>query len=139
MSILEEKKTKPPDKSGDYYKSTKLSLKHVLKNPNLNNEKISNAVIKCNKIVIHTLMFMKLYLIDYFEKNNKLPIINDDFVNACMKTMCNDTISGRPPSQETIKLKEELSKFYIKEYKPLIKDENLTYTNLKLNRITIFK
>ena len=60
MSVLEEKKTKPPDKTGDYFKATKLSLKHVLKNPEINNEKITKAVITCNKIVIHTLMFMKL-------------------------------------------------------------------------------
>ena len=57
----------------------------------------------CNKIVIHTLLFMKLYLLDYFEKNNKLPIINKEFVNACLKTMCTDATTGKPPSEKTIK------------------------------------
>ena len=84
----------------------------------------------CNKIVIHTLLFMKLYLLDYFEKNNKLPIINKEFVNTCLKTMCTDATTGAPPSEKTIKLKEELKTFYNKHYKPLIKDENLSYTNL---------
>ena len=43
-----------------------------MKNPDINLPKITDAVIKCNKIMINTLMFMKLYLLDYFEKNNKL-------------------------------------------------------------------
>jgi len=131
MSALEEKKTKPPDKTGDYFKATKLSLKHVLKNPEINSEKITKAVITCNKIVIHTLMFMKLYLLDYYEKNNKLPKINDDFVNACLKIQCSiEDNRGKPPNEETIKLKNELKTFYDKHYKPNIIEENLSYTHL---------
>ena len=131
MSALDEKKTKPPDKTGDYFKATKLSLKHVLKNPEINSEKITKAVITCNKIVIHTLMFMKLYLLDYYEKNNKLPKINDDFVNACLKIQCSiEDNRGKPPSEETFKLKNELKTFYDKHYKPNIIEENLSYTHL---------
>ena len=131
MSALEEKKTKPPDKTGDCFKATKLSLKHVLKNPEINSEKITKAVITCNKIVIHTLMFMKLYLLDYFEKNNKLPKIDDDFVNACLKIQCSiEDNRGKSPSKETIKLKNKLKTFYDKHYKPNIVDENLSYTHL---------
>ncbi len=131
MSVLEEKKTKPPDKIGYYFKATKLSLKHVLKNPEINSEKITKAVITCNKIVIHTLMFMKLYLLDYFEKNNKLPKIDENFVNACLKIQCSvEDNRGKPPSEETIKLKNELKTFYDKHYKPNIIEENLSYTHL---------
>ena len=32
MNAIEEKKTKPPDKSNDYFKCVKVPLKHVLKN-----------------------------------------------------------------------------------------------------------
>ena len=49
---------KPPD---DFFKGIKTSLKSVLKHPDINTPKIQNAVIKCNKIVIQTLMFMKLF------------------------------------------------------------------------------
>lgn len=125
------KAKKPPDIIGDYYKCTKLSLKHILKNPEINLGKINKAVMVCNKIVIHALLFMKLYLLDYFEKNNKLPVINKEFVNACLKIQCSvENTRGKPPSEKTIKLKEELKDFYNKNYKPLIKDENLSYTNL---------
>ena len=75
MSIKE----KPPD---DFFKGIKISLKSVLKHPDINLPKITNAVIKCNKIVIQTLMFMKLFLLDHYDNHNKLPIINDEFINS---------------------------------------------------------
>ena len=68
MNAIEEKKIKPPDKATDYFKCVKIPIKHILKNLDINLPKITDAVIKCNKIVINTLMFMILYLLDYFEK-----------------------------------------------------------------------
>ena len=159
MSAIEEKKTKPPDKPTDYFKCVKITLKHVLKNPNINLPKITDAVIKCNKIVINTLMFMKLYLLDYFEKNNKLPEVSElnpvlpeidkVFVNSCMKILCNESASGRhlnsknsntnsldfvkrgrPPKKEIKELKDKLITFYNSDYKLLIKDTDLDYTHL---------
>ena len=139
MSAIEEKKTKPPDKPTDYFKCVKIPLKHVLKNPDINLPKITNAVIRCNKIVINTLMFMKLYLLDYFEKNNKLLEIDKVFVNSCMKILCNESVSGRPPKKEIKELKDKLTVFYNSDYKPLIKDTNLDYTHLNtvLDYLTI--
>ena len=139
MSAIEEKKTKPPDKPTDYFKCVKIPLKHVLKNPDINLPKITDAVIKCNKIVINTLMFMKLYLLDYFEKNNKLPEIDKVFVNSCMKILCNESASGRPPKKEIKELKVILTAFYNSDYKPLIKDTDLDYTHLNtvLDYLTI--
>ena len=139
MSAIEEKKIKPPDKQTYYFKCVKIPLKHVLKNPDINLPKITNAVIKCNKIVINTLMFMKLYLLDYFEKNNKLPEIDKVFVNSCMKILCNESASGRPPKKEVKELKDTLTTFYNSDYKSLIKDTNLDYTHLNtvLDYLTI--
>ena len=45
MSIL---KPKPPD----YFKCVKVPLKHVLKHYDINSAKITQATIKCNKIII---------------------------------------------------------------------------------------
>jgi len=139
MSAIEEKKTKPPDKSSNYFKCVKIPLKHILKNPDVNLPKITDAVIKCNKIVINTLMFMKLYLLDYFEKNNKLPKIDKVFVNSCMKILCSESASGRPPKKEIEELKDKLTAFYNSDYKPLIKDTDLDYTHLNtvLDYLTI--
>jgi hypothetical protein len=139
MSAIEEKKTKPPDKPTDYFKCVKIPLKHVLKNPDINLPKITDAVIKCNKIIINTLMYMKLYLLDYFEKNNKLLEIDKVFVNSCMKILCNESATGRPPKKEIKELKDKLTAFYNSDYKQLIKDTNLDYTHLNtvLDYLTI--
>ena len=56
MSIKE----KPPD---EFFKSIKTSLKSILKHPDINLPKINDAAIKSNKIVIHTLQFLKLYIL----------------------------------------------------------------------------
>ena len=48
-----EIKEKPPE---DFFKGIKTSLKSVLKHPDINLPKITNAVIKCNKIVIQTMI-----------------------------------------------------------------------------------
>ena len=132
MSIKE----KPPD---DFFKGIKISLKSVLKHPDINTPKITNAVIKCNKIVIQTLMFMKLFLLDHYEKHNTLPIINDEFINSCMKILCNEKASGRPPKQEIKELKENLTAFYKTDFQPLIQNENLDYTHMNtiLDYLTI--
>lgn len=84
-------------------------------------------------------MFMKLYLLDYFEKNKKLPEIDKMFVNSCMKILCNENASGRPPKKEVKELKDKLTTFYNIDYKPLIKDIDLDYTNLNtvLDYLTI--
>jgi hypothetical protein len=120
-------KEKPPD---DFFKGIKISLKSVLKHPDINLPKITNAVIKCNKIVIQTLMFMKLFLLDHYDKHNKLPIINDEFINSCMKILCNQNSIGRPPKKEIKELKDILTAFYKTDFQPLIKNENLDYTHM---------
>jgi len=131
-----EIKEKPPD---DFFKGIKTSLKSVLKHPDINLPKITNAVIKCNKIVIQTMMFMKLFLLDHYDKNNTLPVINDEFINSCMKILCNEKASGRPPKKEIKELKDKLTAFYKRDFKPFIQNENLDYTHMNtiLDYLTI--
>jgi hypothetical protein len=128
-------KEKPPD----FFKGIKISLKSVLKHPDINLPKITNAVIKCNKIIIQTLMFMKLFLLDYYDKHKQLPTINDEFINSCMKILCNEKASGRPPKKEIKELKEKLTAFYKTDFEPLIQNENLDYTHMNtiLDYLTI--
>jgi len=97
-------------------------LKSVLKHPDINLPKITNAVIKCNKIVIQTMMFMKLFLLDHYDKHNKLPDINDEFINSCMKILCNEKASGRPPKKEIKELKDSLTAFNKTDFQLLIQN-----------------
>jgi hypothetical protein len=131
-----EIKEKPPE---DFFKGIKTSLKSVLKHPDINLPKITNAVIKCNKIVIQTLMFMKLFLLDHYDKHNILPVINDEFINSCMKILCNEKSTGRPPKKEIKELKNGLTAFYKTDFQPLIQNENLDYTHMNtiLDYLTI--
>lgn len=138
---------KPPDKpTFDYYKAVKVPIRHILKNPEINLPKLYTAVRKCNQIVIHTLMFMKLYLLDYYEKHQTLPIIDHKFIQTCMKVVCKETTTGRPPSDATIELKTTLKIFYQQHYLPLTQQDSLDYTNLntvldylKITILTIYE
>jgi len=123
MSIKE----KPPE----FFKSVKTSLKSILKHPDINTPKINEAVIKANKIVIHTLQFLKLYLLHYYENNNNsLPKISKELINSTMKILCNEKAQGRPPKQEIKELKEKLTAFYKENYQPFTQNDPLDYTHL---------
>ena len=108
---MENLKGKPPE----FFKSIKTSLKSVLKHPEINTAKINDAVIKANKIVIHTLQYLKLYLLDYYENNNhSLPVISKELINNSMKVICGEKEEkrGKPPKKETVEMKEQLTTFY---------------------------
>jgi hypothetical protein len=126
---MENLKEKPPE----FFKSIKTSLKSILKHTDINTTKINNAVIRANKIVIHTLHYLKLYLLDYYEKNNhSLPIISKEFINNTMKVVCGEKEEkrGKPPKKETLELKEKLTIFYKEHYLPLIQDDHIDYAGL---------
>ena len=54
----------------EFFKSIKTSLKSILKHPEINTSKINDCVMKAHKIVIHTLQFMKLYILHHCDINN---------------------------------------------------------------------
>jgi len=119
--------TEPPDK--EFYKTIKVPLKHIIKNFEINQPKINDLTIMAHKIVIHTLQFMKIYLINYYNINNKLPTIDASFINCCMKILCKEKATGRPAKTEIKDLKETLTVFYNQHYKQLQLDE-LEYTHM---------
>ena len=122
-----EEKVKPPE----FFKSVKTSLNSILKRPEINTTKINDVVIKAHKIVIHTLQFLKLYLLHNYDANHQtLPIIDKKLINTVMKVMCgvNEEKRGRPPNKDTVELKDKLIVFYNEHYKPYTQDDKLDYT-----------
>src|SRR5665647_611651 len=119
---------KPPDKTS-YYKCIKVPLKHITKHDTVI-QKINETVIKANKIVIYALQFIKLYCINEFDESKILPKIDEEFINAVMKTLCKESSTGRPPSDKTKKLKDKLKEFYDKHFKSLITDDDLDYLHM---------
>ena len=99
----------PPDIA--YYKCIKTSHKSIAKNDFVIS-KINDTTIMANKIVIHSLQFLKLYLIHLYDNNEKLPVINKQFINSILKTVCSSSSKGRPPSETTKGIKDTLKIFY---------------------------
>ena len=71
---------KPPDtgQNRPAYKCIKTSLKSIAKNDSII-WTLLNTCNMANKIVIHTLQFMKMYFIYLYDKKEKFPIIDTKF------------------------------------------------------------
>ena len=126
---MEKAKEKPPE----FFKSIKTSLKSVLKHPEINTKILNDAVVKSNKIVIHTLQFLKLYLLDYYENNNQtLPVISKELINNSMKVVCGEKTEkrGKPPKTETVEMKDTLTTFYNHHYLSLTQNDPIDYAGL---------
>ena len=122
-----EEKEKPPE----FFKSIKTSLKSILKHPEINTAKINDVVIKSHKIVIHTLQFLKLYLMHHYETHNQsLPVIDKKLINTTMKVICGvkDEKRGRPPNKDTLELKDKLTMYYKEHYLQYTQEDKLDYT-----------
>ena len=121
------------EKQLEFFKSIKTSLKSVLKHPEINTKILNDAVVKSNKIVIHTLQFLKLYLLDYYENNNQtLPVISKELINNSMKVVCGEKTEkrGKPAKNETIEMKDTLTTFYNHHYLPLTQNDPIDYAGL---------
>ena len=119
-------KEKPPE----FFKSTKTSLKSILKHPEINTKKINDVVIKAHKIVIHTLQFLKMYILHYYQTySHTIPTIDKVLILNIMKVVCGEkhTNQGRLPKKETLDLIENLTTFYTEHYKPYTQPEQLDY------------
>ena len=104
----------------DFYKVVKTSLKSVLKNPEVNSEKIQDAVIRTHKIITHSLQFLKLFLLDRYE-NGKLPVFDKTLIGCVIATV---SVSGQKREfPKTKELMMELTSFYNNHYFPLTWDD----------------
>lgn len=119
------------DKTLPYYKTYKTKLKNIVKNDKTL-EVIDKLVVTNNLIVYHTYQYIKLYLIDCYDKSQLLPSIDNDFVVNVMKTIATTKDNtGRPPSHETRVQRQKFKDFYDLHYKPLLShNEPLFYTGL---------
>ena len=128
-------KEKPPDQM----KCIKVPLNYVLKHKDINKNKISDAVVRANNIVINTLMFMKLYILTCIKDKKNIPKIDKVFVNTAMKTVCKEHSIGRPASDSVKGLKGIMKTCYDSEYSPLLvsKDFDYKHLNTVLDYLTV--
>ena len=83
-----------------------------------------------HRITIHTLHFLKLYLIYCYETTNQLPIVNHVLIINIMKTVAQkQTKRGAPVKNITAELRGDLERFFIQHYKVLMSIEDLEELN----------
>jgi hypothetical protein len=121
--------------SKSYFQTVKTSLKSVVKDDDVI-RKLTDAALLVNRIMIHTLQFIKLYYIHLYDNRHDnpepLPSISKKFVNAVMKIMCVQPRQGGRPAEDTVRRKATLAEFFVEHYEPTMRLEEglLNYSNL---------
>ena len=104
---------KPPDK----YRTMRCSLKSVSKD-DFNMNKLSDAMIRTNKIIIHTYQFMRLWILNKYHSKLVIPIINEDLIRMVFKSLVKDS-QGPKPKGTNLVYYNEFTEFYNNTYKLL--------------------
>lgn len=126
---------KPPDPI-PYYKGVKNSLKSIIKRP-ATQQAILEAVSMSHRIMLHTSLFLKMYLINLYDEQKPLPKIDRSLCVNIMKVICEESQvtdkpkQGRRPNASTVVMKDGLRLFYKTYYEPTLETkEPLSYKNL---------
>jgi hypothetical protein len=119
-----ELEEKPPDPSEQVYRIIKCPLKCLLKRYDTLHPIIEKAVMDMNEIVILSYQFIRIYLLNKFNNNQELPIINKQFVLDVIKTVSSpNTKRGQKTKEENIKNatgKSDMKQFYNEEFSKLV-------------------
>ena len=124
--------SRPPDSYISYYKTVKTSLSSIVTNYDVIIT-LEEAVFNAHRIAIHTLQFLKMYLIHSFDTNQVFPRVDHALIVNIMKTLApKQTRAGRPLKNVTIDLKAQLHTFYLQYYQPtMVKEESpLSYEHM---------
>jgi len=122
---------KPPDK----YRTIKISLKQIIKNED---DKIilNKVVFRVNQLITHAYQFLRLWILNKYEKNKETPLITKDIIGLCLKVLtinCSDkkyTFIGPKPKGENQKIFDEFINFNKNTYSKLGYDNPINGTNL---------
>ena len=97
--IFDHIEEKPPDtlvtkdtiENEQVFRIIKCPLKTILKNHDIIQPIIEKTVIEINQFIILGYQFIRLYLLDKFNNNKELPIINKLFILDVLKTISKAT------------------------------------------------
>ena len=122
-------------KKAKLIKCRKVKLKKIMREINDNGEDnhkiLFNVVARTNQIVINTLHFLELYLLYLYENNQEFPKIDRKFILTIMKlTSVQVGKRGGKDGQDTIELKEKLSKFYDSFFKQTLINDKISCDKL---------
>ena len=124
-----------PDLHASYYKTVKTSLNSIVTDPYVI-KSLNSTVLMAHRITIHTLQFLKLYLLYSYQTTQELPLVNHDLIINIMKTLApKQTQRGRPPKPQTAEMKEKLHIFFRSHYQPLMTAEDPPLSYKHMNQI----
>ena len=126
-------------KSNQQFRSTKIILKSVIKDPDKIHD-IQFIVEKVHRLFIHVSLFSKLYYTFLFDLHTNsglsleslnLPILDRSFLNCVINAIKSNKKSNF--SSKSKELSENMLHFYKQHYSPLLPDEieNLDLSHLK--------
>jgi len=111
-------------------RTTKMSLKSIIKKDNSNIRILSDAIDRTNQIVIHVYKFMRLFILNKYHNNIKIPIINKDFISMTFKALIIPGKAGPTPKGTNLSMLNEFKAFYESDYKDLGYEDKLDGSNL---------
>jgi hypothetical protein len=119
------------DNHNHSYKNIKTSLSEIVTDYDVV-VTLNETVIMAHRIAIHSLQFLKMYLIHYFDTNQQLPLINQTLILNIMKILApKQSHGGSAPKIETAELQARLRLFYLQHYQPTMATEApLTYRHM---------
>jgi hypothetical protein len=138
--IFDHIEEKPPDtlvtkdtiENEQVFRIIKCPLKTILKNLDIIQPIIEKTVIEINQFVILGYQFIRLYLLDKFNKNQELPTINKQFILDVLKVIgISETNRGKQKTESKIKnkdSKDDIRLFYTNTFFNLT-DTIPSYTN----------
>ena len=131
---------KPPDKEAlkrvndrylDYttiYKSVKVPLKSIVRNKSYIH-KINKMVANFNILRIHCFHFLKLFILEKYHNNKKIPVLDKNLIVLVFKTI--GVSDGRGRSFKETPLMADLKKFHKDVYSKIMSESSdISYTGL---------
>lgn len=116
-------KQKPLDK----YRTLKCRLDQIISGK-LDINKLISAVNRTNSLVTVSYLFIRLFILYKFDKKDKIPIINKNFILLAMKVVSKKSRGG--PKGKDSDLYNELILFYNTEFGKLVNYEKIDKSNL---------
>jgi hypothetical protein len=115
----------------DFMKTNKDNITNILWNEE-NLPKINELVYRTNQIVIHTYLFLKLYIIELYYQKKDFPKIDKEYLCDIFKVITIRECNSGGYTNDTMPEKlKTLKKFYNDKYKNLIvKDDVIYYDGL---------
>lgn len=120
------KPKEPPDK----IKTLKVLLSHILNYDDMLYDRLSNALDRMNKLIIHVYQFLELWILNKYHNNKTIPEINEDLLKMMFKALSTGSTKGPKPTGIKNVYYNEFCEFYDNTYKGLGYQDKISSINL---------